>query len=56
MKNIFKENTLNAIVFKLQLIHPTGEPESSYDSGVPWHTGLQFHYVIADPKEGEQRI
>ena len=23
---------------------------------MPWHTGLQIHYVIADPKVGEQHI
>ena len=23
---------------------------------MPRHTGLQFHYVIADPKVGEQHI
>ena len=24
------------------------EPERSYCSAMPWHRGLQFHYVIAD--------
>ena len=23
---------------------------------MPWHTCLQFHYLTADPKEGEQHI
>ena len=23
---------------------------------MPWHTGLQIHYVIADPTAGEQHI
>ena len=23
---------------------------------MPWHTGLQFYYVIADPKVDEQHI
>ena len=23
---------------------------------MPWATGLKFHYVIADPKVGEQHI
>ena len=23
---------------------------------MPWHTGLQFNYVIADPKVDEQNI
>ena len=32
------------------------EPQSSYCSAMPWATGLQFHYLIADPKVGEQHI
>ena len=30
--------------------------ESSYCSAMQWATGLQFYYVIADPKVGEQQI
>ena len=80
MNDIFKENTLNAIVFKIQLIYSSdnlevafaqlfndvqvcnfdlwkiGEnilkrkPENSYCSSMQRVTGLQFYYVIADPK------
>ena len=39
MNNIFKQNSLNAIVFKLQLINPTEKPQSSYCSAMPWNTG-----------------
>ena len=29
------------------------KPQSSYSSATQWATGLQFYYVIADPKVGE---
>ena len=49
VENIFKQNTVNAIVFKLQLIYST----VSYSSAMKWVKGLQFYYVIADPELGE---
>ena len=54
--NISKQNTLNAIVFKLQLIYSTVRTSSSYCSARDWGKGLHFHYVVADPKVGEQHI
>ena len=32
------------------------KPESSYYSAMPWPEGLQFYYVIADPKVSEEHI
>ena len=43
VNNIFQQNSLNAIVFKLQVIY----------SAMEWATGLQFYYVIADSKVAE---
>ena len=54
MNNILKQNTLTAIVFKVQLINL--KPPSSYCSAMEWATGLQLYYFIADPKVGEQHI
>ena len=32
------------------------EPQSSYFEAMPWATCLLFHYVMTDPKVGEQHI
>ena len=29
------------------------KPEKSYFSAMQWATGMQFYYIIADPKVGE---
>ena len=53
VNNIFKENTLNAIVFKLQLIYSTVKIAIAH-----LHNELQVYNftVIADPKVGEKQI
>ena len=51
MNNICKQNILNTIVFKLQTIY--WYPQRSYYLSVQGATGLQFYYVIPDPKVAE---
>ena len=58
MNKIFKQNSLNAIVFKLQLIYST-EKNSKVAIAQLYNEvqlGLQLYYVKADPKVGEQHI
>ena len=51
---IAEQNTLNEIVFKLQLIYSTVITwKYSYCPTMPWATCLQFYHVITNPKVDE---
>ena len=57
MNNIFKQNTLKAIVLKLQAIYSTVITSKYLLLGyaISYRSAI-FNYVIADPKVGEQHI